>query len=230
MKILAFETSCEHATVALLSGDEIIERRLEGHANHSERLLPMVRSLLAESQISLASLDAIAFGAGPGAFTGLRLSCGVAQGLAMGAGLRVAPVCSLEALSLQGEGPRILVATDARMGEIYCAAFEMRDGLPMTVAEPDCIPPERISAPGPGMWFGIGSAFDVYASSFPASLAPSLSGYRANLAPAARDVARLACVRVVSGDLLSPELAVPIYVRNKVAFTTAERMARGGRA
>jgi tRNA threonylcarbamoyladenosine biosynthesis protein TsaB len=230
MKILAFETSCEHATVALLLGDEIIQRRLEGHANHSERLLPTVQALLAESQVSLSSLDAIAFGAGPGAFTGLRLSCGVAQGLAMGAGLGVAPICSLEALSLQGEGPRILVATDARMGEVYWAAFEMRDGLRMTVADPECIPPEHISAPGPGMWFGIGSAFEVYAASLHASLTTSLSGYNASLAPAARDVARLACVRVVSGDLLSPELAVPVYVRNKVAFTTAERMARGGRA
>lgn len=230
MKILAFETSCEHATVALLLGDEIIQRRLEGHANHSERLLPTVRNLLAESEVSLSSLDAIAFGAGPGAFTGLRLSCGVAQGLAMGAGLGVAPICSLEALSLQGEGPCILVATDARMGEVYCAAFEMRDGLPITVAEPDCIPPERISAPGPGMWFGVGSAFEVYAASLHANLALSLSGVSANLAPAARDVAQLARGRVVSGGLLSPELAVPIYVRNKVAFTTAERMARGGRA
>lgn len=230
MRVLAFETSCEHATVALLFGDEIIQRRLEGHANHSERLLPTIRHMLAESQTSLASLDAIAFGAGPGAFTGLRLSCGVAQGLAMGAGLGVAPICSLEALSLQGKGARILVATDARMGEVYCAAFEMRNGLPCTISAPECVPPEAVATPDQALWFGVGSAFDVYATPLGAHLIPRLSGYNPKVVPAARDIARLACTQAINGELLAPEQAVPLYVRNKVAFTTAERMARGGRA
>lgn len=230
MKILAFETSCEHATVALLLGNEVIQRTLEGHANHSERLLPTLRALLAEAQVGLASLDAIAFGAGPGAFTGLRLSCGVAQGLAMGAGLGVAAIGSLEALSLQGQGARILVATDARMGEAYCAAFEMHDGMPATVAEAVCIKPDDIAPPGAGLWFAVGSAFKVYAASLHPSLAASLSGCLTDVAPQARDVARLAVAQVRAGSLLPPEQAVPVYVRNKVALTTAERKARGGRA
>ena len=92
MKILAIETSCEHASVALNLDEAVLEHVLDGHLKHSERLLPSLYELLAEAQLSLGQLDAVAFGAGPGAFTGLRLACGVAQGLAMGADLGVVPV------------------------------------------------------------------------------------------------------------------------------------------
>lgn len=230
MKILSIETSCEHASVALLIDGEVVERTLEGHTNHSERLLPTLRNLLAEAGIGLTALDAVAFGAGPGAFTGLRLACGVTQGLAMGAGLAVAPVCSLEALAMQGSGESIYVVTDARMGEVYAAAYRLQDGYPLEIAPPTCSPPDLLTLPPAGHWFAIGSALHAYDGRIPAAVLERLSGCNADAVPRASDVARLAARLVRQGKLLPPEQAAPLYVRDKVALTTAERLARGGRA
>lgn len=230
MKILAIETSCEHASVALLVADEIIEHRLEGHANHSERLLPTVQGLLAEGGVSLAALDAIAFGAGPGAFTGLRLACGVAQGLAMGANLGVAPVCSLEALALDARAEEVLVLTDARMGEVYSAAYRMVDGFPRETQAPACTPPQLVPVPAGDGWMAVGSALRAYGPALEPLLAGRIVGSDPQAVPRAGAVARLALPRVRQGGLVAPELAAPLYVRDKVALTTAERLARGGRA
>lgn len=230
MKILSIETSCEHASVALLLDGETVERTLEGHSNHSERLLPTLKSLLADAGVALGALDAVAFGAGPGAFTGLRLACGVAQGLAMGADLGVAPVCSLEALALQGRGDAIYVATDARMGEVYSAAYRLSDGLPVVAAPPTCCPPEMLALPAVGQWTGIGSAFAVYGDRIPPEVLDRLGPQQRDAVPRAADVARLAVRLVEGGALVAAEIAAPLYVRDKVALTTAERLARGGRA
>lgn len=230
MKILSIETSCEHASVALLFDGETVERSLEGHSNHSERLLPTLKILLSEAGIALGSLDAVAFGAGPGAFTGLRLACGVAQGLAMGADLGVAPVCSLEALALQGAGNEIYVATDARMGEVYSAACRLSHGLPVMLAPPTCCPPEMLALPAEGRWTGIGSAFAVYGDRIPQEVLDRLGPQQQDAVPRAADVARLAVRLVEGGALVAAEVAAPLYVRDKVALTTAERLARGGRA
>lgn len=230
MRILAIETSTEHASIALICDEEITERTLEGHANHSERLLPSVRELLADSAVCLNQLDGIAFGSGPGAFTGLRLACAAAQGLAMGAGLGVVGVCSLEALCLQAASDTVLVATDARMGEIYTAAYEVRDAVPTLTGALSCIPPQGFQLPEDGrQWYGIGSAFLIHAG-----VLAERGGARLRIGlPDARvrasDVARLAAVRIAQGGAVQPELAAPLYVRNKVALTTAERLARGGR-
>ncbi|NMF87587.1 tRNA (adenosine(37)-N6)-threonylcarbamoyltransferase complex dimerization subunit type 1 TsaB [Aromatoleum petrolei] len=230
MKILSIETSCEHASVALLFDGETVERSLEGHSNHSERLLPTLKMLLSEAGIALGALDAVAFGAGPGAFTGLRLACGVAQGLAMGADLGVAPICSLEALALQGSGDDIYVATDARMGEVYSAACRFVGGLPVMLAPPTCCPPEMLALPAGGRWTGIGSAFAVYGDRIPREVLDRLDPLQGGAVPRASDVARLAMRMVEGGILVAADIAAPLYVRDKVALTTAERLARGGRA
>ena len=130
MKILAIETSTETASVALLEGERIGERSVAGRPGHSETLLPEILGLLADAGVALADLDAIAYGAGPGAFTGLRLACGVVQGLAMGANKPAIPVGTLEALASQcaDESGAIFIAVDARMSEVYFAAYERRDG------------------------------------------------------------------------------------------------------
>lgn len=230
MNILSIETSCERASIALLIDEEIVERTLEGHANHSDRLLATIRQLLADAGIGLNSLDAVAFGAGPGAFTGVRLACGVTQGLAMGADLGVAPICSLEALALQGIGESVLVATDARMGEVYSAAYRLHGGGASETVSPQCTPPESLTLPDNGQWFGLGSALRVYADRIPQTLLDRLAGTDGEAVPRARDVARLAEPFARQGKLLAPECAAPLYVRDKVALTTAERLARGGRA
>ncbi|HJV24754.1 MAG TPA: tRNA (adenosine(37)-N6)-threonylcarbamoyltransferase complex dimerization subunit type 1 TsaB [Aromatoleum sp.] len=230
MKILAIETSCEHASIALLVDGALMERVLEGHSNHSERLLPTLHDLLAEAAVPLHALDAVAFGAGPGAFTGLRLACGAAQGLAMGAGLSVAPVCSLEALAMQGTGDAVFVATDARMGETYSAAYRIEAGMPAPLSQPVCRPPEMLELPPEGRWFALGSAFQAYRERIPAGLFDRLTTIEDRAVPRASDVARIAAAMAARGALVAPELAVPLYVRDKVALTTEERLARGGRA
>lgn len=230
MNILAIETSCEHASVALLVGDQVLERPLEGHANHSEFLLPTLRALLEEARMPLTHLDVIAFGCGPGAFTGLRLACGVAQGLAMGAGLGVVPVSSLAALSLQGQSERVLVATDARMGEVYSAAYRVVDGLPRVERELSCDPPELVSFPERERWSVIGTALQSYGAVLRARWTDRVASWNGDAVPAAGDVARLAAFEAGEGRVLAPEQASPVYVRDKVALTTRERLARGGRA
>lgn len=230
MKVLSIETSCEQGSVSVLHHGELLSRRIDGAANHSEAVLRDIRALLAEAGLAPAALDAVAFGAGPGAFTGLRLACGVAQGLALGAGLGVAVVGSLDALALQADARRVFVATDARMGEVYHAAFIFdADDRPQIASPPACSTPDRVSLPE-GRWLGVGSAFRAWPDALRARLQDRLDGCRDELVPRAEEVARLAADMVGRGALLSPELAAPLYVRDKVAFTTAERLARGGKA
>ncbi len=231
MKLLAIETSSEHASIALDLDGAMLEHTLEGHANHSERLLPSIQRMLAESGVSLGSLDAVVYGAGPGAFTGLRLACAAAQGLAMGAGVGVIGICGLDALSLHGKGAAILVATDARMGEVYTATYRVSDGKPMRSSDIVCMPPESLLLPDDDVaWFGVGSGFVAYFEKLHPLIKHRLSGVDGDARVTAAGLLQLARPRVVVGDIQPPECAAPLYVRNKVALTTAERLARGGRA
>ncbi|WP_374483345.1 tRNA (adenosine(37)-N6)-threonylcarbamoyltransferase complex dimerization subunit type 1 TsaB [Zoogloea sp.] len=230
MKILALETSTEHGSVALLDGACIVERPVRGRPGHSETILPEVRALLKEAAVTLAELDAIAFGAGPGAFTGLRLACGAAQGLALGAGKPVVPVCTLEALAEQCEQPSIFVAADARMSEVYFAAYRRVDGRLVEQLAPACAVPAAVALPPEGDWFGFGSAFGAYGDTLIPALGGRLAGFDASPLPRASAVARLAAGRFASGLAIDAALAAPLYVRDKVAMTTAERLANGGRA
>lgn len=230
MKILALETSTEYGSVALLEGERLIERPVAGRPGHSETILPEVRTLLKEAAVALAEVDAIAFGAGPGAFTGLRLACGVAQGLALGAGKPVVPVCTLEALADQCDHASIFVAADARMSEVYFAAYRRVDGVLVEQAAPACAVPAAVALPAAGDWFGFGSAFGAYGDALIATLGGRLVGFDASPIPKASSVARLAAARFAHGLAIDAALAAPLYVRDKVAMTTAERLASGGRA
>lgn len=227
VKILAIETSGERGGIALLMDEALYEQPLEGHARHSEHLLPAIGELLEEARLSLRQLDALAFGAGPGAFTGLRLACGVVQGLALGSRLPVVAVGSLQALALEAPLGSLLVAADARMGEIYTAAYR-NDGLePEELLAPSCIPPEALRIPGEGAWIGVGSGFAAYPERIPAALSQNLAGIDGERIPTARAVARLAARKLARGESLTAAQAAPLYVRDKVALTTAERLARG---
>ena len=232
MKILAIETSTETASVALLEGERIGERSVAGRPGHSETLLPEILGLLADAGVALADLDAIAYGAGPGAFTRLRLACGVVQGLAMGANKPAIPVGTLEALASQcaDESGAIFIAVDARMSEVYFAAYERRDGALIERLAPACAAPADVRLPVEGEWFGFGSAFKAYGDTLVPALGERLKGFDASPLPQASSVARLAAQRFVRGETIDAALAAPLYVRDKVAMTTAERLARGGKA
>ncbi len=232
MNILALETSTRRLSVALVTGNDLLERAEDLPNGGSERVLPWVTELLAGADLAPADLDGVAFGAGPGSFTGLRLACGIAQGLAWGLELPVLPVGTLEALSRAafdaGAGERIFACLDARMNEVYAAAYDMRDGIPVAVVPPAVSAAAAVAQPPDGGWAGCGDGFAAWPAELAARLAGCLAAVRADLFPTAAAVARLALPRFAAGEGVAAESAAPVYVRDKVALTTAERLARGG--
>lgn len=227
MNLISLETSTRHLSVALWRDGEVIERAEEISNGGSERLLPWINQLLAEAEMAFTAIDAIAFGAGPGGFTGLRLACGVAQGLAFGLDRPVIAVPTLEALALAayaGGTEHLMACLDARMNEVYCAAFQIHDGILETRMAAMVTPPQQVLAPPGTDWIGCGDGFAAY----PEMLASVLHGVRPDSWPTAAAVARLAAPRLARDEGTDAGLALPLYVRDKVALTTAERHARGG--
>jgi tRNA threonylcarbamoyladenosine biosynthesis protein TsaB len=219
MHLLALETATHRLSVALWLDSHVLERAADLPNGSSEWLLPNVHALLAEAGIGLRSLDGIAFGAGPGSFTGLRLAAGCAQGLAYGLDLPVIGVGTLEALALASGEPRAYACLDARMNEVYVAAYE--NGV--EIMAPVVCPPEQAPVPSDEGWLGCGDGFGAYGGRL-----PQFSRVRFDLKPTADTVVRLAAPRFARGEGVAAAGAMPIYVRDKVALTTAERLARGG--
>ncbi|MBS0377731.1 MAG: tRNA (adenosine(37)-N6)-threonylcarbamoyltransferase complex dimerization subunit type 1 TsaB [Proteobacteria bacterium] len=226
MKILALDTATENCSAALLIDGALIGREALLARGQSERILPMVQEVLAEGGVSLAGLTAIAFGRGPGAFTGVRLAASITQGLAFGAGLPVIPVSDLRALALRAfyEVPgtsRALVCTDARMGEVYCGACEHTLADPAAPAAAEAVlAPGRVSLPaswdsGPAPLLA-GSGFAAYPD-LERNLRRGGSQVRPALWPRAHEVATLAVREAHAGRMLPPEAAVPVYLRDDVA-------------
>jgi len=229
MRILGLETSTDLGSCALHLDGELMERRCPPGRPHSETLLPLVHDLLAEAGLDFSQLDAIAFGAGPGAFTGLRVACGIAQGLAVAADLPVLPVGTLEALAVGSDGERVLALLDARMNEVYYAAVE-RDGEGVRlVGEVRVAPPGEVALPEGGGWIACGNALAAYPVLAQGVADAGLSSHPEAM-PTATAVVRLALPRLVRGEAMDPALAAPFYVRDKVAQTVAERLAGGGKA
>jgi tRNA threonylcarbamoyladenosine biosynthesis protein TsaB len=228
LKVLALDTATEACSVALLTDAGLVGICREVGRGHAEQILDMVHAVLAEAGIALGGLDGIAAGVGPGAFTGVRIGVSVAQGLAFGASLPVVAVTTLEALALQamrGGAYRVLACLDARMGEVYWGGFEAdpRHGLialgaPAVGAAESVVPP---AAP----FQGIGRGFAAYGVlrvlaglHLPAGAGESL--------PDAKDMARLGAIRLRAGDGRDPAELTPVYLRDKVALTEAERAPR----
>ncbi len=229
MNILAIESSTDLISVALLHDGQLIERAGERGVNHSDRVLPIIQEVLAEAGLTLDAMDAFAFGAGPGSFTGLRLACGVTQGLAFGVDAPVIGVCSLEALALDAGATWVYACVDARMNEVYCAAYRVADGDVSVVIAPTVAAPAQAPLPTGAEWRGCGNGFAAYAAALSARLI-NVQDIDAVAVPRASAVARLAALRFARGEAVDAALAAPLYVRDKVALTTAERLARGGKA
>lgn len=225
LKILALDTSTEYCSVALWRDGDVDSRETRAGQRHSELLLPMVDELLAHNGLSVQSLDGIAFGQGPGSFTGLRIGCGVAQGLAFGAGLRVVGVGTLVAMAEASQAGRVVCCLDARMGEIYHAAYTRNgDGAAWHVALAPglCAPADAPMLP-PGDWTGCGSGFAVHESALRQRYTGRLSAIMPDIHPHAREIARLAAREFEAGGGLPAEQAVPVYIRDKVALKSSER-------
>ena len=223
MKILALETSTEYCSVALWQDGAIVERCERAGQKHSELLMEMLDGVLREANVTLAQLDGIAFGAGPGSFTGVRIACGVAQGLALGAALPVVGVCTLQALAQASGHDRVIAALDARMAEVYHATYEKRAGIWVTVSEPSlCLPQDVNQVEGTG-WFGAGSGFAVHGAALGERYAGQLAGSDAQAVPQASAIAQLAAAMFAAGQGVDAAQAMPLYLRDKVALKTCER-------
>ncbi|MBC9903928.1 MULTISPECIES: tRNA (adenosine(37)-N6)-threonylcarbamoyltransferase complex dimerization subunit type 1 TsaB [Achromobacter] len=250
LNLLALETSSSRCGVALLRAVdgrlEVSVREHEGSQEHAERLLPMANELLAASGLAPAALHAVAFGQGPGGFTGLRVACGVAQGMGLGLGIPVVPIVSHQAVAAQVEttpAGAIVVALDARMNEVYLAVYRqanISDGeiswevlqAPLLIAAAEVVPWTAHHLPAWSARAGLplepvlaGDAWDAYASEMEYPGAWRRADARR---PEAASVARLGRQGWLRGEAVAPELAAPLYVRDKVAFTTAERMRGEG--
>ncbi len=210
MRFAAIETSTEWCSVAVWDEGEMraLERRA-GH-RHSEIALPMLEKLLQGQPI-----DAVAFGAGPGAFTGLRIACALAQGLAFARNLPVLGVSSLEALAQESGAERVVACIDARMREVYYAALEKRAGRWHQVIAPQCVPPQSAPRPAGEGWIGCGNGFGVYGNMGFAKVLPEVH-------PTALAVAQLAAPKLAAGEGVDAAAASPVYLRDKVALTKEE--------
>lgn len=219
MNILALETSTDACSAALAVNGDILERFEIAPRAHAQRILPMVDELLAEAGITLATVDALAFGRGPGAFTGVRIAVGVAQGIAFGADLPVVPVSSLAALAQGAEAKQVLVAVDARMNEVYWGAYRRNsEGLVELSGEESVLPPSQVLVPNEGEWAAVGSGWASYEKELAVYCAGRIFGGDSVALPHARDVAVLGIANFASGKAVSAEQALPVYLRDNVAW------------
>lgn len=226
MKLLVIDTSTEWCSAALWLDGRILARRVLAGQRHSSLLLPMVDELLRESATSLRQLDGIGYGAGPGSFTGLRIACAVTQGLALGADLPVVGVSTLESIAEQTGETSVLTVLDARMAEVYWAAYQRAGVGWLCVTEPALALPESVCAPEGGAWMGAGNGFAALGDVLRPRLAAQLTRIDDSLMPDAAAMAVLAAQAFGRGEGMDAALAAPIYLRDKVALTIDERRAK----
>ena len=220
MNILALETSTDACSVAIMSGDAVHEVHEIAPRQHTDLLFTMIERVLADAGMARSALDLIAFGRGPGAFTGVRIAAGVAQGIALACNLPLAPISTLAALAAGGArlygGRQILAALDARRAEIYLAAlrFDDANAVGHSVIADCVLAPEAVSIAGPAQWLAVGNGWSAYHARF----APDIAAItRANLLyPHAQDVARLGGALHARGGSVAVADALPVYLRGAV--------------
>lgn len=223
MKILALDTSTEYLSLALSLDGNFLMRDIHAGQTHSQLILPLLHELLGEAGVSINDLDGIAFGAGPGSFTGLRIACGVAQGLAFGANLPVVGISTLMALAQANGSEKVMACMDARMGEIYHAAYvrnkhDWDEVSAAGLSKPEAMP--RLEGDG---WTGVGNGWQNYAQQLEACYGSQVTGIFPEAYPQAKAIAELAEPIFEAGLGRPAAEAAPIYIRNKVAFKTSER-------
>ena len=224
MKLLALDTATEACSAALWIDGTVLERYQLAPRRHAALILPMLDAVLVEAGLTVAQLDAIAVGCGPGAFTGVRIAISIAQGIAFAADLPVVPISTLAALALGaarefGHG-NLATALDARMGEVYWGTYRAEDGTVALLGEEQCCPAAAVAVPS-GDWFGVGSGWPVYAEAL--SQRCLVSAWQGDRYPRAADVARLAAGPGRRDAWVTAEHALPVYLRNQVAIRPAVR-------
>ncbi len=227
MNLLAIDTSTDFCSVAASRGSALFSRHERAGQRQAETVLGMVNEVLIEARIELAQIQGIAYGAGPGSFTGLRIAAGVTQGLALARGIGVIGVGSLLALSEEAgkdaAGGRMIACLDAHMGEVYHAAYRRAGAGWEEVSAPGLYRPEAVPvAPGQD-WTGCGDGLAAYRERLAARLGECVAAIRPEATPSARAVLKLAIPRFAAGEAKDAATAVPVYLRDKVALKTSER-------
>lgn len=225
-KILALDTSTENCSAALSINGSVLVRELESPREHTKRILPMVDSLLAEAGIKLTDLDALAFGRGPGSFTGVRIGTGIAQGLAFGADLPMLPVSTLAAMA-QGayrlhNATDVLPAIDARMGEIYFAQYKLNDAGVMTLVDNEMVvtPDELVAnfSQSEIAFHTLGTGWLTYAEQLAGLNVAQLTACAGIQFPSSQDMLVIAAADLANGNAVAVEDAMPVYVRDTVTW------------
>lgn len=228
VKLLAFDTSTEYLSLALKLGDAVSTFDILAGQTHSQLILPQIQTMLTEAGAELKDLQGIAFGAGPGSFTGVRIAAGVAQGLGFGANLPVVGVCTLMALAemalaeVSGAN-KVIASLDARMGEVYHAAYVKEAGQWQAVIAPGLYKPDALPAVEGGDWVAAGSGWQAYAEEMGHAYRGQLQEILPQALPGATAILDLAQPVFISGQAKPASEAMPIYIRNRVALKTAER-------
>ncbi|PHS73509.1 MAG: tRNA (adenosine(37)-N6)-threonylcarbamoyltransferase complex dimerization subunit type 1 TsaB [Cycloclasticus sp.] len=228
MKILAIETATEACSAALLLDGELLDRFQVAPREHGNLILSMVDELLQQAGVSLQNLDALAFGRGPGSFTGVRMATGVIQGLAFAANLPVAPVSTLKALAQQAigqanDGQTVYAVLDARMAEVYWCEYIIENGRLKDVSKEAVIAPSTISAVPRKSVVGIGHGWDTYRDELTQVVNAKSLSIIPNALPRAREVAQLAVQLINNGQTVAAENALPVYLRDNVAKKKAQQ-------
>jgi tRNA threonylcarbamoyladenosine biosynthesis protein TsaB len=223
VNVLAFDTSTEYLSLAIQKNGELFTFDVNAGQTHSQIILPQIQLLLNSAHLQLSDLDGIAFGAGPGSFTGVRIAAGVAQGLGFGANLPVLGLCTLLALAQASSAQKVIACLDARMGEVYFAAYEKVAGEWQTSIEPSLHKPDAVPNVEGTDWVGAGSGWQTYGEQLGHFYGAQLISTQPQLLPNATALISLALPTFLAGEAKPAALAQPIYIRNRVALKTAER-------
>ncbi len=223
VNLLAIETSTEFLSLAALHGEDVLTHHVAAGQRHAELVLDAISELLARAELRFEDLQGIAYGEGPGSFTGLRIACGVVQGLATAGGLEVLGVSTLLAVAQEADADRVFACLDARMGEVYHAAYRRNGGAWQVEHAPGLCRPQEVPVPQGGEWTGCGSGFAAFGALLRGRLGGALGEVRPDILPTAAAVLRLARPRFERGEGRAAESAIPVYLRDRVALKTSER-------
>lgn len=223
VNLVALETSTEYCSLAVSRGAQVFERSFHAGQRHSELALPALRELLQEAALDMGAIEGIAYGAGPGSFTGLRIACGLAQGLALARDLPVAGIGTLLALAENCGADKVIACLDARMGEVYHGAYSKSGGNWIEMHAPGLYHPDAVPAVEGGGWTACGSGFRVHGAALAQRYAGAIARTDAGAVPQAVAMLRLARAVFAAGQGVDAAAAVPLYVRDKVALKASER-------
>jgi tRNA threonylcarbamoyladenosine biosynthesis protein TsaB len=227
MNLLAIDTSTDTCSVAASRGDAFFSRSEPALQRQAEKVLGMVEGVLEEARLELGQIEGIAYGEGPGSFTGLRIAAGVTQGLALARGVGVVGVGSLlslvEQAAEESASEKFIACIDAHMGEVYHAAYRRAGSGWTEVSPPGLYKPDAVPVVSGSGWTGCGDGFAAHRDRLASRLGDCVSMVRSDAAPSARAVLKLAIPRFAAGEAKDAASAVPVYLRDKVARKTGER-------